>query len=62
MEEEVRDLEGAVIGDGLVQRALGQRHRLRLALDDHQRLHLPVIDNRITALLIGHGGLVIGEQ
>jgi hypothetical protein len=36
VEEEVRDVEFSVVGDRLVERFLGERYGLGLALDDHE--------------------------
>lgn len=50
-QQQVGYMQRAIIDSGLVQDFLRQRYRFRLELQQHQRLHLQIIDDSITPLL-----------
>ena len=64
MQEQIGDIQLTVVCLCLVQRLLGQRDGLRLALNEHQRLHLSVIDYRVASLvpLAYRDGLLHGDE
>lgn len=51
VENKVRHLQAAVVGDRLVERALCERHGVGLELYQHHRAGVKVVDNGIAALV-----------
>ena len=50
-EHEQRDMQGMVIDSSLIKDLLGEVHRWGFELNEHERLHLSVINNGIATLL-----------
>ena len=51
MQQQERHIEFTVVGDCLVEGLLGQGHSLRLALNEEEGLHSPIIDHGVAALM-----------
>ncbi len=50
VENEIGHLQTAIVGDGLVERALGERHGIRLELNQHHGAGVKVVDNGVATL------------